>query len=273
MKIMIVTDMEGVAGIRNHDDWVLPGGKCYVQGRRLLTLEVNAAVEGLSVGGATEITVLDGHGAGGIAPELLNSRARLISPEPGTPPYPFGLDSTFDGVCWVGQHAKAGTDYSHITHTGWFNVIDLQVNGISIGEYGEIALCALELGVPCILACGEAAFCREAEALTSGVVTVPVKWGLLPDGLDDLDTDQYRAAKLDARHLPPHTARRNIRAGALAAARKLRQDPAAFHFPDIHPPYEAVQHTRRWGERSPATERWTHSTSLIALFNREGTIV
>ncbi|HEY3418559.1 MAG TPA: hypothetical protein VGM23_16910 [Armatimonadota bacterium] len=42
MKIMIVTDIEVVAGIRNHDDWVLPGGKRYAQDR-LLMLEVNAA--------------------------------------------------------------------------------------------------------------------------------------------------------------------------------------------------------------------------------------
>ncbi|MHB9023789.1 MAG: M55 family metallopeptidase [Armatimonadota bacterium] len=270
MKIYLMTDMEGVAGIRNHDDWVLRESKFYAKGRRLLTLEVNAAVDGLLAGGATDVAVVDGHGAGGIEPALLDPRAQVLNWKTGGPPYPFGLDSTFDGCCCVGQHAKAGTEYSHITHTGWFNVIDIRVNGISIGEYGEMALCAQELGVPCILACGEEALCREAEALTLGVVTVPVKWGLLPDGLDDLDTDQYRAAKLDARHLPPRTARRRIRAGALAAVTRLRDDPASFHVPAMHPPYEAIQRTRQWGDRPPATDHWSHPGSLIALFNRQG---
>lgn len=44
MKIMIMTDMEGVAGILNHDDWVQPSGRFYEKGIRLLTGEVNAAV-------------------------------------------------------------------------------------------------------------------------------------------------------------------------------------------------------------------------------------
>jgi len=41
MKIYLMTDMEGVAGILNHDDWVLPTGRFYDQGRRLLAEEVN----------------------------------------------------------------------------------------------------------------------------------------------------------------------------------------------------------------------------------------
>lgn len=37
MKILIMTDMEGVAGILNHADWVVPAGRSYDKGMRLLT--------------------------------------------------------------------------------------------------------------------------------------------------------------------------------------------------------------------------------------------
>ncbi len=78
MKLMIMTDMEGVAGMLNFEDWCVPDGRYYDKGKRLLTLEVNAAIEGFFHGGATEIVVVDGHGNGGIDPELLDERAQLM---------------------------------------------------------------------------------------------------------------------------------------------------------------------------------------------------
>lgn len=266
MKIFVMTDMEGVAGVLNHDDWVLPAGYFYAQGRRLLTMEVNAAIAGLAAGGASEIVVADGHGAGGIDPETLDPRARLARGW-GPKPYPFGLDASFDGFCCVGQHAKSGTPFSHITHTGWFNVLDCSVNGVSIGEYGQLALCAMELGVPCILACGEEALCREAEELTPGVVTAAGKSGTLEDGLDSLDCSQYRRAKLGALHTAPVKVRQLIRAAALKAARKLANRPGSFHFPDIGAPYVVVNQLRKDGDKPASTVKRAHPTSVIALLN------
>lgn len=266
MKIMLMTDMEGSAGILNHDDWVLPTGRFYDKGQRLLTLEANAAIAGLFSGGATEVVVVDGHGAGGIDPELLDPRARLARGW-GREPYPFGLDSTFDGFACVGQHAKAGTPYSHITHTGWFDVIDVSINGLSVGEYGQLALCAMELGVPCILACGEEAFAAEAEELTPGVVTASVKRGTLPDGLDGLDQFEYGKAKLGAIHLSPVKARQAIRVAARRAAAKLKSKPRAFHFPDVGAPYKIVSRMRRNGDKPAWILEREHPASVIALLN------
>ena len=263
MKLYIMTDMEGCAGILNHDDWVLPTGRFYDAGREILTEETNAAVEGFLAGGATEILVNDAHGAGGIDPLRLHPAAQLLRGVP-QPHWPWLLDKTFAGIAWVGQHAKAGTDFSHITHTGWFDVIDLSVNGLSIGEYGQLALCGMELGVPAIFAAGEQALCEEATALTPGVVTVAVKHGILKDGLDQLTEKEYRAGKLSAIHLSPVVARQRIRAGAQAAAEKLCQSPATFRYPVLPPPY--ASHARRRG--GVADKVAEHPTSLIALFNQ-----
>ena len=78
MKIYIMTDMEGCAGILDHDNWVLPSGRYYEAGRQILAEETNAAIEGFLAGGATEIFVLDGHGAGGIDPLRLHPDRKSV---------------------------------------------------------------------------------------------------------------------------------------------------------------------------------------------------
>jgi len=205
---------------------------------------------------------------GGIEPERLHPLAFFLRGWNPSGPYPFGLDDSFDGIGWVGQpHAKAGTPYSHLSHTGWFDVWDQQVNELSIGELGTLALCAVELGVPCILACGEAAFTREAEALTPGIVTAAVKEGTLPDGLDHLSMEEYRTAKLGARHCSPVMARERIRTAARKAAQKRRRSPRGFAFPSLNPPYRLEIFLRARQGHPPTTLRYTHPSSLVALFN------
>ena len=43
-RILIVTDMEGVGGVNDRDEQLLPGQRRYVESRHILTGEVNAAV-------------------------------------------------------------------------------------------------------------------------------------------------------------------------------------------------------------------------------------
>lgn len=266
MKILVMTDMEGVAGILNHDDWVVPTGRFYAKGMRLLTREVNAAIDGFFAAGADQVVVVDGHGHGGIDPELLDERAWL-SRGPSEHGFPGALDDTCQAVAFVGQHAKAGTPYSHLSHTQGFNYLDLTVNGLSLGEYGQVVLCAAELGIPTILAAGEEALCREAEALTPGVVTVAGKRGLLPDGLDDLDTDAYRGAKLGALHKSPAVVRRLLRRGAEQALQKLHRAPESFQYPQLTAPFTATFRFRRNGMSPPYEVTLQHPRSFRALMN------
>lgn len=66
MKIWIMTDLEGVAGVVDFESQAYPAGKYYGESKHLLTQEINSAVDGALSAGATNILVLDGHGAGGI---------------------------------------------------------------------------------------------------------------------------------------------------------------------------------------------------------------
>jgi D-amino peptidase len=63
MKVFVMTDLEGATGVAG--DWAdfNPGGREHDPARRMLTGDVNAAIQGAYEGGADEVVVLDGHGA------------------------------------------------------------------------------------------------------------------------------------------------------------------------------------------------------------------
>jgi D-amino peptidase len=267
MKIYIMTDMEGVSGVLNHDDWVMPAGRYYDAGKQLLTLEVNAAIEGFFAAGATEIYVADGHGAGGIDNILLDKRAYYIRgflPDP----YPFYLDETFDAIAWVGQHAKSGTPYAHLPHTGWFDVLDYRVNGISVGEFGQFAMCGAFLGVRAIFGSGDEAFTIEAQELIPGIETVNVKKGTIPGNGNEYDCDGYRNCNLASIHMHPEKARELIRIGATKALGRFKQDKESFKLLELKPPFQ--KHIiYRPNKSVPAYEAFAeHPTDLLKAMNR-----
>ena len=83
MKVLIISDMEGVAGISRWEQ-VSAGASGYEEGRRLYTEEINATVRGAFDGGASEVVVMDCHGAGGdwsfnsLIPEALDARCEFV---------------------------------------------------------------------------------------------------------------------------------------------------------------------------------------------------
>src|SRR5690625_553838 len=209
MKIFLMTDMEGVSGIVTHKEWVTPEGRYYEEGKKLLTLEVNAAIEGFFEAGATEILVVDGHGHGGVNNLLLDERVEYLrGPTPG--PYPFMMDDTFDAVAWVGQHAKSGTECAHMAHTGSSNVVDYRINDISVGEFGQIAFCGASFGATPIFGAGDEAFTIEAANLVEGIETVSVKRGIMPNSGDEFIESAYQLRNNGAIHMHPNKARKRI---------------------------------------------------------------
>src|SRR5712692_10507092 len=106
-KIFIVTDMEGVGGVNNAEEQLLPGQRRYEETRRLLTGETNAAVEGAIKAGASEVVIWDGHdGSRSLAIDEIHPRAKLLQGKP-TPPNYYMEDRRYDGIMFVGQHPMA----------------------------------------------------------------------------------------------------------------------------------------------------------------------
>ncbi len=267
MRICIMTDLEGVARVMNAPDWIYPESRYYEDGKKLLTEEVNAAVDGFCAAGATRIVVQDGHGHGAINGLLLDERAELQRGW-GRHPYPFGADGGFDCMAWIGQHPKSRTLYGHICHTGDFSVFDLSVNGISVGEFGECAFCALEYGVVPIFGSGCKAFTEEAKALFPGIGTAAVKQGVMDASGDGCKEEEYEGWNAGAVHLSHPAACRLIRDGAYSALMRFREKPESFCRDFPAPPYRLVCELRRSADRpEPIILYKEHPTSVTGLLN------
>lgn len=234
LRIYILTDQEGVAGVADSVNYASPGSRYYEQARRLLTLEVNAAVDGALAGGATDIFVLDGHGHGSIDLELLHPATVCLAGRPIF--FPFEYDASFDALMFVGQHAKANTDGGHLSHTESMAQDDQILNRRSLGELGWYMQLAGYYGKPTILVTGDQAVCDEAHALVSEVVTVAVKRGIKRGPAHGLLEDENRRFNAGAVHHAPAKAREMIRAAATEAMRAIDRIPPFF----IEPPYECV---------------------------------
>jgi len=221
LKVFISVDMEGITGVVNWED-VMRDGKDYDIFRKIMTREVNAAIEGAVAAGATEIVVRDAHGsARNILPELLDEHARLIRDWSGGPKGMMeGVDETFDAVIFIGYHARAGTPDALLEHTSSGSVMNFSVNGISMPEGGYNSLIAGTYGVPVVFVAGDKALCGQIRTLLGEVETVAVKEGI-------------GAAALN---LHPEVSRKKIRAGVETAVRDLgRYRPYR-----LDPPYTLV---------------------------------
>lgn len=220
MRVLFWCDMEGVGGIVKWDQ-VMAGRPQYEEGRRLYTAEVNAAVRGAKKAGATEILVLDGHGAGG--DHSFNS---LIKDqlEPGAE-YVFGYRwgcyveplRGADAMLLPGAHAMAGTVDGVLSHTmSTENFRSLRINGTLVGESGIVAAIAGSFGVPVVFVSGDEATCLEVKSLVGPTLhTVAVKKGL---------------SRYGASCLAPIEACQRIERGVEQALRNRTEWPKPLHF-------------------------------------------
>lgn len=175
MKVFIMTDLEGATGVAGRWEDFNPGGRIHEEARRLLTGDVNAAIEGALRGGAREVVVLDGHGAAfSILIEQLNPAAKLIRGRRVLEME--GLDESFEAVLAVGAHAMAGTPLALLCHTlSSTEIHEIRVNGAPVGEVGLWAYIAGSYGVPLAMVAGDATAVDEARRLLGGIETASVK--------------------------------------------------------------------------------------------------
>jgi D-amino peptidase len=208
VRVHIISDMEGVAGIVKWEQ-VSGGDAMYEEGRRLYTEEINAAVRGARAAGATEIVVMDCHGAGkgwtfnSLIPDQLDTGCEYVVQQEWTE-YTEFLEEGCDAALFVGMHARGGTTDGVMNHTvSGSEFQNLWFNDTLVGETGiNAALCGT-WNCPVLLVTGDEATCREGkELLGPGLTTVAVKTGLGSHG---------------ARQLPARRARELIEEGARQA--------------------------------------------------------
>ncbi len=212
MKAYICTDLEGVAGVVSFEDQTYPDGKYYENAKKLLTGEINAAVEGLVEVGVNDILILDGHGSGAVSYEELHPEAKLYHGRPLAPREVFDeFIREYDVCMMVGQHAMAGTVRGNLNHTQNSRGIEYyKLNGKLIGEIAQFALYQGAFGQPVIFLSGDDAGCREAEELIPGITTACVKYSL---------------SRLSAISIAHEKVREIIRNKVKEAVRKHESDP------------------------------------------------
>jgi len=209
MRVLIAHDMEGISGVV---DWrhTESGNPEYERFRRIMTAEVNAAIEGALAAGASDVVVADGHGGGrNVLIEQLNPRARVHCGSPSPLSMVSGVDGGPAAAFFVGYHAASGTRQAILAHT-WScsRVLGVWLNGEPAGEIRLNGSVCGQFGVPVLLVTGDQAACAEATALIPGVTTVAVK-----------QASAFQAAEC----LSPEVTQPRIREAAAQALKQYRE--------------------------------------------------
>jgi len=213
----MMTDMEGVSGIRSFEEPQPEIPAKYEPARAFLCGDVNAAIAGAFDGGATEVIVRDGHASGfNFHLEMMDPRAKYVGR--GADTWTPGLDDTVDAAFFVGAHAMAGTPNAFAEHTqspeSWYAY---SVNGREFGEQGQFGMICGERGIPVVLVTGDEAACREGRDFFPGCETVTVKWA---------------TGRNSCIVIHPERAHEMIRAGAKRAVERAAEvEPLRVSFP------------------------------------------
>jgi D-amino peptidase len=199
MRVYVSIDMEGVAGIVTAEQCRV-GAYEYPLSQQLMTDEANAAIEGAFLGGATEVTVSDGHGRlTNLLQSSLDARALLVNGSPRSLHGMMqGIDAGFDVAFCIGYHAAAGLERAVRAHTySGATIYEVRVNGTRLSELGLNSMIAASQGVPVVLVTGDDAICRTAaDAL--GARTVVVKDALGVASAVSVHPERARALIRDA---------------------------------------------------------------------------
>lgn len=210
IRVLVIHDMEGLSGQDNPKTYFF-GEKEYAQGQEMLVGDINAVIEGLYAGGATEVWVVDGHGSGNPGPDvrrdLLDQRAQQVLRDSSFDAYvDLVAPKAFDAVAAVGMHAKTGSK-GFAAHTFTLG-IGLRVNGSYITESELVGLSWGREGIPLIFASGDDRLAADLQHL-DWLEFVTVKKATAADSAEPRPVAEARA------DLTAHakTAVENLRAG------------------------------------------------------------
>lgn len=178
LKVLIQVDFEGMSSVVTFDE-TYPGHVHFERNCKLLTNEVNAAVEGALEAGATEIIVRDGHSANiSVNHEELNKAAKLVrGRRPGTPEtMVICVDESYDALLFIGAHARAGKENGVLSHTMSLKVVELLFNEMPISECAFNGLYAGMFGVPVVFIAGDSETQKESiETFGKDIYTTVTK--------------------------------------------------------------------------------------------------
>ena len=272
VKIYISADIEGVAGVVSPEQ-CRPGNAEYERARRLMTEEVNAAIEGALTGGATAILVNDSHGPmTNLLPDLLHPAAELILGKPKPFNMFAGLEADHELVFCTGYHASAA-NFGVLAHTtNGFAFRSVEVDGRALGEAGIYGAYAGERNIAVGLITGDDVCVEEHRPLFPDAEFVQVKRALGNRAALSLGVTAARAAIRAAAERATRRAA-EIRPFRIEQPRELVLDMTGAALADL---VETIPVSRRLGATRvglPLTSmadavRWMNTASAMSAMLR-----
>lgn len=198
MNVMLLTDLEGIAGVTSIR-FMDKTDEAYAQARRLLCHSITLAVQTCLDAGADTVYYVDGHAGGGnVMESLIDPRAQKCSIAQWQQ---LLREGKIDCQLELGSHARAGTLGGFLDHTinsrSWFSH---RINGVEMSELSMHALVCGAYGVPIAACIGDEAACAQAREYIPGIVTGAVKKALCRneaiayDNADDILVSAVRRA-------------------------------------------------------------------------------
>jgi D-amino peptidase len=221
LKLYISADMEGTAAVASWTQVDPKNTTEYPYYRKLMSLEVRAAIEGARDAGATEVLVNDSHSAmRNVLWDEMPGDTRMIYGNRKPFSMSEGIDAGFSAAFFTGYHAGIGDANGTLAHTYSPDTLyNVRVNGVRCSETLLNAALVGTYGVPVVLITGDRTTVDGAKAHLPWLTTVATK-----------DAIGY----FSVNSLSPEDARARIRDGARRAMASLAEaKPFVFDPPIV----------------------------------------
>lgn len=188
-RILIISDIEGSSGCWSYQassfktgEWALA---CVEMSR-----DVNEVVKTLFDAGVKQISVKDFHRTGyNLLPELIDSRARIVSGYRRGPVPGIGDHYNAEAVMFLGMHAASGTG-GFLAHTLTSRLERLEVNGKPMAEIELFSASLAPFGIRPIFFSGCPVACDQAKERIKKIDVYPMDKSM---GKQRFDIDIWRS--------------------------------------------------------------------------------
>lgn len=179
---LIAVDLEGIHGVVGEPyQGLYKGSAEHALAVENATKELQVIVKALFDQGAEIVAVWDNHGTGvNLDFSRLDSRVVHVYNTDTTPfsRFAFQKEIPFDGVLYIGYHAKAGTLNGVLNHTYSSKTIQyFKINGCQVGEFEVDSYIAAEKGIPALLIASDHVCVQQVQAFAPHVLGVVTKYG------------------------------------------------------------------------------------------------
>ncbi len=218
-RLYLSADMEGTAAVASWTQVEPTNTTEYPYYRRLMSLEVRAAIDGARSAGVGDVLVNDAHyHMRNVLWDELPPNVRMIYGN--RKPYSMaqGIDGSFDAAFFTGYHAAVGTRDGALDHTYTSETLyETRVNGKPCSEAMLNAGVLGVAGVPVVLITGDRATIEQTSAEMPWITGVVVKESI---------------GRFATNSMSPEKARELIHVGARTAIERLREaKPYVFEPP------------------------------------------